>query len=91
MTDARVPPAGPDTPRTAAQAAHEGLDRAILVALRDMGASAPDRLATRIGASRAGVIAGTSASRVSLWHRGRPSRVRVTARFQLARPTYAFD
>jgi predicted ArsR family transcriptional regulator len=85
MTDARVPPAGPDTPRTAAQAAHEGLDRAILVALRDMGASAPDRLATRIGASRAGVL-----QRLR-WLEARGSVVRQAVRHGVGRPRHLYD
>ena len=85
MTDARVPPAGPDTPRTAAEAAHEGLDRTILVALRDMGASAPDRLATRIGASRAGVL-----QRLR-WLEARGSVVRQAVRHGVGRPRHLYD
>ena len=85
MTDARVPPAGTDTPRAAAQAAHEGLDRAILVALRDMGASAPDRLATRIGASRAGVL-----QRLR-WLEARGSVVRQAVRHGVGRPRHLYD
>ncbi|HEY5496243.1 MAG TPA: hypothetical protein VIK16_06250, partial [Candidatus Limnocylindrales bacterium] len=56
MTDPSGHPLATEEPRTQARAAHDGLDRAILVALRDMGASAPDRLAMRVGASRASVL-----------------------------------
>lgn len=85
MTDASGPPAGPETPRTALPSAHDGLDRAILVALRDMGASAPDRLAARVGASRASVL-----QRLR-WLESRGAVARQAIRHGVGRPRHLYD
>ena len=65
--------------------AHDGLDRAILVALRDMGASAPDRLATRVGASRPSIL-----QRLR-WLESRGSVVRQAVRHGVGRPRHLYD
>jgi len=85
MTDASGQPAATEAPRTAVQAAHDGLDRAIIVALRDMGASAPDRLATRVGVSRASVL-----QRLR-WLESRGSVVRQAIRHGVGRPRHLYD
>ena len=85
MIDPTGHPAAIEAPRTAAQAAHDGLDRAILVALRDMGASAPDRLATRVGASRASVL-----QRLR-WLESRGSVIRQAIRHGVGRPRHLYD
>jgi len=85
MTDPTGRPAATEAPRTAAQATHDGLDRAILVALRDMGASAPDRLATRVGASRASVL-----QRLR-WLESRGSVIRQAIRHGVGRPRHLYD
>src|SRR5674476_1227610 len=85
MTDPTGRPAATEAPRTAAQATHDGLDRAILVALRDMGASAHDRLATRVGASRASVLQRLR----SLESRG--SVLRQAIRHGVGRPRQLYD
>jgi predicted ArsR family transcriptional regulator len=85
MTDPSHHPAATDAPRTAVQAAHDGLDRAILVALRDMGASAPDRLAIRVGASRASVL-----QRLR-WLESHGSVVRQAIRHGVGRPRHLYD
>lgn len=77
--------AATEAQRTAAHAAHDGLDRAILVALRDMGASAPDRLAARVGASRASVL-----QRLRLLE-SRGSVVRQAVRHGVGRPRHLYD
>jgi len=64
---------------------HDGLDRAILVALRDMGASAPDRLATRVGASRPCIL-----QRLR-WLESRGSVVRQAVRHGVGRPRHLYD
>ena len=65
--------------------AHDGLDRAILVALRDMGASAPDRLATRVGASRPSIL-----QRLR-WLESHGSVVRQAVRHGVGRPRHLYD
>jgi predicted ArsR family transcriptional regulator len=85
MTDPSGQPATTEAPWTAVKAAHDGLDRAILVALRDMGASAPDRLATRVGASRASVL-----QRLR-WLESRGSVVRQAIRHGVGRPRHLYD
>lgn len=85
MTDPNGHHLATDSPRTAAQAAHDGLDRAILVALRDMGASGPDRLATSVGASRASVL-----QRLH-WLESRGSVVRQAIRHGVGRPRHLYD
>jgi len=85
MTEPSSQAGGTEAPWTAVQAAHDGLDRAILVALRDMGASAPDRLATRVGASRASVL-----QRLR-WLESRGSVVRQAIRHGVGRPRHLYD
>jgi predicted ArsR family transcriptional regulator len=85
MTDPSGHPLATEEPRTQARAAHDGLDRAILVALRDMGASAPDRLAMRVGASRASVLQRLR----SLEARG--SVIRQAIRHGVGRPRHLYD
>jgi predicted ArsR family transcriptional regulator len=85
MTDPSGHPLATEEPRTQARAAHDGLDRAILVALRDMGASAPDRLAMRVGASRASVLQRLR----SLEARGSVSRQAI--RHGVGRPRHLYD
>ena len=85
VTDPIAQPAAIEAPRTAVQAALDSLDRAILVALRDMGASAPDRLATRVGASRASVLQHLR----RLESRG--SVVRQAIRHGVGRPRHLYD
>ena len=85
MTDPSGHPLATDAPRATVRGAHEGLDRAILVALRDMGASAPDRLATRVGASRASVLQRLR----SLESRG--SVIRQAIRHGVGRPRHLYD
>ena len=85
MTEPTGRPGATEAPRTAAQATHDGLDRAILVALRDMGASAPDRLATRVGASRASVL-----QRLR-WLESRGSVIRQAIRHGVGRPRHLYD
>ncbi len=84
MTDPRPFPRDRE-PRATVRGAHDGLDRAILVALRDMGASAPDRLATRFGASRASVLQRLR----SLESRG--SVIRQAIRHGVGRPRHLYD
>ena len=74
-----------DAPRTAVRASHDGLDREILVALRDMGACAPERLATRVGVSRASVI-----QRLR-WLESHGSVVRQAIRHGVGRPRHLYD
>ena len=64
---------------------HDGLDRAILVALRDMGASAPDRLATRVGASSPCIL-----QRLR-WLESRGSVVRQAVRHGVGLPRHLYD
>jgi predicted ArsR family transcriptional regulator len=71
--------------RAAVPASHEGLDRAILVALRDMGASAPDGLAVRVGASRASIL-----HRLR-WLESNGSVVRQAVRHGVGRPRHLYD
>src|SRR5450756_1696988 len=85
MAETTRPPGATGGPRTAAQAPHDGLDRAILVALRDMGASPPDRLATRVGASRASVV-----QRLR-WLESRGSVIRQAIRHGVGRPRHLYD
>ena len=85
MTDPSGQPPGTDPSRAAVRAAHDGLDRAILVALRDMGASAPDRLASRVGASRASVL-----QRLR-WLESSGSVVRQAVRHGVGRPRHLYD
>jgi len=74
-----------EAPRTAAHAAHDGLDRAILIALREMGASAPDELARQVSASRASVL-----QRLR-WLESRGSVVRQAIRHGVGRPRHLYD
>lgn len=67
------------------RASHDGLDRDILVALRDMGASAPERLATRVGVSRASVL-----QRLR-WLESHGSVVRQAIRHGVGRPRHLYD
>ena len=85
MIDPTGRPAALGAPRTAAQAAHDGLDRAILLVLRDLGASAPDGIATRVGASRASVL-----QRLR-WLESRGSVVRQAIRHGVGRPRHLYD
>lgn len=85
MTDPNGHPLATEPSRTAAQAAHDGLDRAILVALRDMGACGPDRLATSVGASRASVL-----QRLH-WLESHGSVVRQAIRHGVGRPRHLYD
>src|SRR5450756_798431 len=85
MTEPTGRPGATEAPRTAAQATHDGLDRAILVALRDMGASPPDRLATRVGASRGSVL-----QRLR-WLESRGSVIRQAIRHGVGRPRHLYD
>ena len=85
MTDPSGQLSATDPSRTAVRAAHDGLDRAILVALRDMGASAPDRLASRVGASRASVL-----QRLR-WLEATGSVVRQAVRHGVGRPRHLYD
>ena len=85
MTDPSGHPLATEEPRTQARTSHDGLDRAILVALRDMGACAPDRLATRVGASRASVLQRLR----SLESHG--SVIRQAIRHGVGRPRHLYD
>jgi predicted ArsR family transcriptional regulator len=85
MTEPSGHPAAIEAPRTSVQAAHDGLDRAILVALRDLGASAPDRIATRVGASRASVL-----QRLR-WLESRGTVARLAIRHGVGRPRHLYD
>ncbi len=85
MTDPSGHPIASDLPRPHARTAHDGLDRAILVALREMGACAPDRLATRVGASRASVLQRLR----SLELHG--SVIRQAIRHGVGRPRHLYD
>ena len=85
MTDPSGQLPATDPSRTAVRAAHDGLDRAILVALRDMGASAPDRLAILVGASRASVL-----QRLR-WLEATGSVVRQAVRHGVGRPRHLYD
>jgi predicted ArsR family transcriptional regulator len=85
MTDPTGHPAAPEALRTASRVAHDGLDRAILVALRDMGASGPDRLAARVGASRASILLRLH------WLESHGSVVRQAIRHGVGRPRHLYD
>ena len=85
MIDRRGQAAVTDAPRTPVRAAHEGLDWEILVALRDMGACAPERLAVRIGVSRASVL-----QRLR-WLEAHGSVVRQAIRHGVGRPRHLYD
>ena len=67
------------------RASHDGLDREILVALRDMGASAPERLASRVGVSRASVLLRLR------WLESHGSVVRQAIRHGVGRPRHLYD
>jgi predicted ArsR family transcriptional regulator len=84
MTELSEPHAAPIAP-AAAPASHDDLDRAILVALRDMGASAPDGLAARVGASRASIV-----HRLR-WLESNGSVVRQAVRHGVGRPRHLYD
>ncbi len=84
MTEQSELHAAPMSP-AAVPASHDGLDRAILVALRDMGASAPDGLAARVGASRASIL-----HRLR-WLESNGSVVRQAVRHGVGRPRHLYD
>jgi predicted ArsR family transcriptional regulator len=85
MTEPSGQPLPTDASPGVARISHDGLDRAIIVALRDMGASAPDGLAARVGASRASVL-----QRLR-WLEANGAVVRQAVRHGVGRPRHLYD